>query len=115
MEVVRHKDANTYEAPLHHGARILRLQGADASPSEAFSVSIGYFEPGGGAEMTATATEKVYMVLEGEITVMTADGEAVLGPLDSCHLAKGEARAMENRADSEAQVLVLMTYPPQTA
>lgn len=112
MQITRHDEAKPYEAPLHYGVRGLRLQGFDATDTDAFWVGLSYFEPGGGADMAATPMEKVYFVLKGEITVVTEDGEEVLGPLDSCHLEFNEARAVENRSDSETQMLVLMTYPP---
>jgi mannose-6-phosphate isomerase-like protein (cupin superfamily) len=75
-------------------------------------VGLSYFLPGGGAESSATPIEKVYVVVEGELTFVTDDGEQVLGPLDSCRLAPGERRSVENRSNRVATMLVLMPYPP---
>jgi quercetin dioxygenase-like cupin family protein len=111
MEVTRAADAPTYEPPRHHDVTALRLQGFDASGTTLFWVGLSHFEPGGRAERDASATEKVYVVLDGELTVTTDDSEAVLGPLDSCYLARGESRAVENRSGSRASMLVLMEYP----
>jgi len=61
--------------------------------------------------MDATPIEKVYVVVDGEVTVVTADGETSLRPLDSCWLAPGEARAIENRTNRPASMLVVMPYP----
>ena len=64
-------------------------------------------------EFNAKATtplEKVYVVIEGEVTVVTDEGEATLGPLDSIYLAPSEARAIENRTNAAASMLVVM--PP---
>ena len=110
MQVTKIAEAGAYEAPNHEGVSALRLQGFEASDATAFWVGFSRYEPGGRAARTASDTEKVYVVIDGEITVITDDGEAVLGPLDSCFLAVGEARALENRSGREASMLVLMQY-----
>jgi glyoxylate utilization-related uncharacterized protein len=112
MEVTRIAGAQSYAAAKHHDVSAFRLQGFDASSATAFWVGLSHYEPGGRAERDASGTEKVYVVLEGEITVITDDEEAVLGALDSCFLAPGEARAVENRSGARASMLVLMEYPP---
>lgn len=111
MQVTRIADAAPYDAPKHHAMTALRLQGFDATASEAFWVGLSYFLPGGGAEMDAGPLEKVYVVLDGTVTVMTADGEVELQPLDSCLVAAGEARAVENRGPRPASMLVIMPHP----
>jgi quercetin dioxygenase-like cupin family protein len=111
MEVVRLNDARPYEAPKHFDMRSLRLQGFDASRAEKFWVGLSHFLPGGGAERDATPLEKVYVVLEGEVTVITDSDETVLRRLDSCRLAPDEARSIENRTNQPASMLVVMPYP----
>jgi quercetin dioxygenase-like cupin family protein len=111
MQVVRLDDARPYEAPKHFDVRSLRLQGFDASDADGFWVGLSHYLPGGGAERDATPIEKVYVVLDGELTVVTDDGETALGPLDSCRLAPNEARAVENRTNRPATLLVVMPYP----
>ena len=112
MEVTRIAEAKAYQAPKHHDVAAMRLQGFDVSGVKAFWVGFSRYEPGGRAERDASGTEKVYVVIDGELTVITDGGEAVLGPLDSCYLAPGEARAVENRSSEQASMLVLMEYPP---
>jgi quercetin dioxygenase-like cupin family protein len=112
MEVSRLEDAKAYDAPKHFDMRGLRLQGFDASSAESFWVGLSHFLPGGGAEMDATPTEKVYVVVDGEVTVTTDTGDTTLGPLDSCRLAPGEARSILNRTNRPASMLVVMPYPP---
>lgn len=114
MEVTRLADAVRYDAPKHYEMRGLRLQGFDASATEAFWVGLSHFLPGGGAELDATPIEKVYVVVSGEVTVTTEQGDTVLGELDSCRLAPGEARSIQNRTNRPASMLVVMPYPPQT-
>lgn len=111
MQVTRLKDAKPYEAPKHFGCTSLRLQGWDASPTEAFSVGLSHFLPAGGCERDATPLEKVYVVIEGAVTVVTDDGEVTLGRYDSLYLAPGEARAIENRTNMPASMIVVMPYP----
>ena len=111
MEVTWIGEARPYEAPKHHDMRALRLQGFDASPSEHFWVGLSHFLPGGGAESDATPLERVYVVLDGSVTVITDNGEQELGPLDSCHLAPNERRSIENRTNRPASMLVVMPYP----
>jgi quercetin dioxygenase-like cupin family protein len=111
MEVTRLADALPYEAPKHFDMRGLRLQGFDASGSASFWVGLSNFLPGGGAEMDSTPLEKVYVVVDGEVTVSTENGETVLGRYDSCRVAPGEARSIENRTNLPALMLVVMPYP----
>jgi quercetin dioxygenase-like cupin family protein len=111
MQVTRIADARPYEAPMHFDMRALRLQGWDASAAENFWVGLSHFLPGGGAESDATPLEKVYVVLDGTVTVTTDDGDVDLGPLDSCHLAAGERRAVVNSTNRPASMLVMMPYP----
>ncbi len=112
MQVTRLVQARPYEAPNHVGACTLRLQGFDASDSRAFWVGLSHFLPGGGTEHPdATPVEKVYVVLEGEVTLITDEGEETLGPLDSCYLAPNERRAIENRTNRPATMLTVITYP----
>ena len=112
MKVTRFDDARPYEAPKHFDMRGLRLQGFDASPSEGFWVGLSNFLPGGGAESDATPLEKIYVVVDGEVTVETDDATAHLGQYDSCWLAPGERRSIVNRTNRPALMLVVMPYPP---
>jgi quercetin dioxygenase-like cupin family protein len=113
MKVTRIQDAKPYAAQKHFNMVPLRLQGFEASESKNFWVGLSHFLPGGGAEKDATPLEKVYVVVSGEVTVITDKGEATLKPMDSCYLAGGEARAVENRTNLPASMLVVMPYPPK--
>jgi quercetin dioxygenase-like cupin family protein len=112
MQVIGIEAAGTYQAPGHFDVRTLRLQGADATPVENFTVGLSVFLPAGGCEMSTTPLEKVYVVVEGEVTIITESGEATLGPLDSVYLAPNEARAIENRTNRAATMLVVMPPVP---
>ena len=80
MDIVRLADAPTYIAPKHYDMRSLRLQGFDASAADFAWTGLSYFLPGGGAEMDAGPLGKIYVVMEGEVTIELASGETqVLG------------------------------------
>jgi len=56
----------------------------------------------------------VYVCTEGEITIVTQEGEATLGPYDSVYLAPNEARAIDYRTNRPASMLTIMPYPSTT-
>ena len=112
MHITRFGKAPRYDAPKHFDMRSLRLQGMDVSPSRFAWVGLSHFLPQGGAEMDASPLEKIYVVLEGEITVELVNGEThTLGPLDSCYIGGGEARAIRNDGNAVASMLVVMPPP----
>jgi quercetin dioxygenase-like cupin family protein len=85
----------------------------DMSSANFATVGLSHFLPGGGAEMDAGLTEKIYVVLEGEITITLGDSsEYVLCKLDSCLIGPGEARAVRVDGNDVATILVVMP-PPQ--
>jgi quercetin dioxygenase-like cupin family protein len=108
MQITRIGAARAYQAPKHIDVRTLRLQGLEATGTQAFWVGLTHFLPGGGAEMDATPLEKVYVVLAGEVTITTEAGAQKLGPLDSCWLAAGEARSVSNETNLAASMLVVL-------
>ena len=107
MEVTRLADASPYEAPKHHGFAALRLQGGGQTDSERVTVGLSYFLPGGGADESASETERVYVVLDGHITVTTEDGTVSLGPLDSCLIPPGQTRTVLNTTNRPVSMLVI--------
>ncbi|AIT81844.1 cupin domain-containing protein [Novosphingobium pentaromativorans] len=116
MDVVRLVDARTYIAPKHYDMRSLRLQGVDASAADFAWAGLSYFLPGGGAEMDAGPLGKIYVVIEGEVTIELASGETqVLGKLDSCFIPGGEGRAVRNDGNVIAAMIVVMPYPEKNA
>ena len=116
MEIVRLGEAMAYIAPKHYDMCSLRLQGFDASSADFAWAGISYFLPGGGAEMDAGPLSKIYVVLDGEVTIELGGGEThVLKRLDSCFIPGGEARAVRNDGKVVATMLVVMPYPEKAA
>lgn len=111
MLVKRFTDAEPYDAPNHRGVVGLRLQGfEDGGPVNQW-VGLSQFLPGGGAGPDSTPFEKVYVVIEGQMTVIVAGAETVLGLMDSCTVAPGEVREIINRTNHVCKMLVVIPYP----
>lgn len=109
MQITRLADAKRYDAPKHFDMRSLRLQGVDATAADFAWVGVSYFLPGGGAELDAGALGKIYVVLDGEVTINLSAGEShVLRRLDSCFIPAGEARAILNAGNVVATMIVVM-------
>lgn len=112
MHVKRFEEARPYEAPNHRAMVGLRLQGFEEGGPQNQWVGFSQFLPGGGAGPDSTPFEKVYVVLEGELTVIAGGREEVLGPLDSCTIAPGEVREIVNRSNHVCKILAIIPYPP---
>jgi quercetin dioxygenase-like cupin family protein len=111
MLVKRFNDAKSYEAPNHRLYSSLRLFGADAGGPGQFVVGLSHFLPGGGAGPDASPTEKVYVILSGELTVIINGEETVLEPYDSCFIAPNETREIINRGNDVVTMLVAVSTP----
>lgn len=111
MLVKRFQDAKPYEAPNHRAVVGLRLQGFESGGPRNQWVGYSQFLPGGGAGPDATPFEKVYVVLEGEMTVIIGGKETVLGKMDSCTIAPNEVREIVNRSNHVCKMLVVIPYP----
>lgn len=114
MHVKRFEDAKPYEAPNHRGVVGLRLQGFEEGGPENQWLGLSQFLPGGGAGPDSTPFEKVYVVLDGEMTVESGGTATVLQKYDSCTIAPGEVRTIENRSNHICTMLVVIPYPPET-
>ena len=113
MNIVRFAAAPEYHAPGHTRRRMGRLRGREAGPAESLWLGVSTIEPGGGTTLDASGLEKMYVVLDGEVTVSNGHQEAVLRPWDSCRIAPNEGRALRNDTDRPATILLAM--PLQTA
>ena len=112
MLVKRFADAPAYEAPNHFGVHGLRLQGHEPGGPTNQWVGYSQFLPGGGAGPDSTPFEKVYVVIEGEMTLVIGGETTVLRAMDSCTIPAGEERLLENRSNHVAKMIVVMPYPP---
>jgi hypothetical protein len=111
MHIKRFGDAKPYEAPNHRGVVGLRLQGFELGGPTNQWIGFSQFLPAGGAGPDSTPFEKVYVVLEGRMTVIVGGTETVLGPMDSCTIAPNEVREIVNRENGVCKMLVVIPYP----
>jgi uncharacterized cupin superfamily protein len=116
MNITRFKDAPEYKAPNHFDMKCLRLQGHEAGPSQALWMGVSQIQPGGHTGLDGSPLEKHYVVLEGEVTLVSefhgVISEAVLKAHDSACFAPGEKRQLVNKTNSVASILLAMPYPP---
>ncbi len=119
MNITRFDESPEYVAPNHHGMRCLRLQGREAGPAEQLWLGVSIIAPGGHTSLDASPIEKHYVVLAGELTIVSELAgrvtEANLRLHDSCRIAPGEKRQLVNRGTAEARVLLAMPLAPPTA
>jgi quercetin dioxygenase-like cupin family protein len=112
MHVKRFADAKPYEAPNHRNYTSLRMFGAEAGGTKGLVFGYSHFLPGGGAGPDASPPEKVYYVLEGELTVIVGGKETVLKKNESCFIGPNESREIVNRTNQVCTIFVAVAAPP---
>jgi quercetin dioxygenase-like cupin family protein len=110
VNVTRFATAPEYRPPNHFDMRCLRLQGHEAGPADAIWIGASVIEPGGRIDRSASALEKHYVVIEGEIVLDTGEQEVLLGLFDSCCLTPGEPRTIRNASARRAVLLIAMPF-----
>lgn len=61
-----------------------------------------------GTTLSASAQEKIYLVLDGTLHIENGETELSLGKWDSCRIAPGEDRRLINKTNSPVMVLLAM-------
>jgi quercetin dioxygenase-like cupin family protein len=112
MHTVRYTDAPAYESAGHFDMAMRRLQGREAGPSDQLWLGVSVIAPGGGTTLDTSAIEKLYVVLDGEVTISNGETEVTLSRWDSCRIAPGEGRALKNGTDKPATILLAMPLAP---
>jgi quercetin dioxygenase-like cupin family protein len=113
MLVKRFSDAKPYEAANHRACKTLRLFGAEAGGSKNLIVGVTHFLPCGGAGPDASASEKVYFVLAGELTVIVDGEKHILHKNDSCFIGPDERREIINCGNEIATIFVAVVPSPK--
>ncbi|MEM1377091.1 MAG: cupin domain-containing protein [Pseudomonadota bacterium] len=109
MKIVRHDEAPAYTAPGHTDMSMKRLQGLEASDASFAWIGLSRIEPGGHTDLKASDSEKLYVVLEGEVTFNDGEAEITAHRLDSIHFPRGASRQLRNDSTGrEALVLLVM-------
>lgn len=107
MRITRLVDAERFSPPGHEGVGPVRLQGSESTPTSDFTVALSHYLPGGCAELLRQVAETVYVVVSGALVMISEGEEATLGPCDSVHFTPGTLRAVENRTNQPASMLVV--------
>jgi quercetin dioxygenase-like cupin family protein len=108
MHVARFAEAPDYVAPGHHDMAMVRLQGREAGPSSDLWIGVSVIAPGGGTALSSSPQEKMYMCLDGTLTVSNSESEILLRKWDSCRIAPNENRRLTNKTNSPVTVLLAM-------
>jgi glyoxylate utilization-related uncharacterized protein len=113
MKKISLSEVKPYAAPKHFNMTAMRLQGKEETGIQKFWMGLSYFLPGGGAEWgyEDNPQEKVYLVLDGEVTVKSKTEEITLKAMDSLYLGPNEGREIINKTNKVATMLVVITNP----
>jgi len=113
MKKIELEQVSPYDAPGHFGMTAMRLSGKEETGATKFWMGMSHFLPGGGAGWAYedNPLEKVYFVIDGEITVKSKDEEFVLKQYDTLFLGPNEGRELMNKTNKTASMLVVITYP----
>lgn len=106
MEVRKLDQAKRYEAPNHRKYESRRIFGAETGGSQAIVFGISHFQPGGGAGPDASPPEKIYHILDGELTVIAGGKETVARKGDTVCIGPNETREIINRGAGVCTLLV---------
>jgi len=114
MKVTKFNECRKYSPPKHDVTiHSMHLQHKDTGCDAPFWVGCSYYLPGAKAEMSATPLCKVYVMLEGKLTIEFKQGKNVaLEKGDSIYIEPNEMREIRNETNAVATMLVVMPYPP---
>jgi len=115
MKVTRFSECKKYSPPKHDVTiHSMHLQHKDMGCTAPYWVGCSYYLPGSRAEMSSSPLDKVYVMLDGELTIEFDDGKIVkLGKMDSIFIGPNENREIRNETNTVATMLVVMPYPPE--
>ena len=111
-KVTRIEEAAKYGPPKHFDCFAMHLQHKNLGSGAPYWVGCSYYLPGGKADWDASLLDKIYIVLDGELTMAVDDQEFRLGPMDSIWIGPNENRQVRNDTNRTATMLVVMPYPP---
>jgi len=116
VKKVAYADMTKYGVPPKHFNVVSgRFQGETETGLKAFWMGMSHYLPGGGVEWSGedSAEEKVYFILEGELTVTSKDETFVLGPRDSLYIGPNEGRSIVNNTSKPATMVVVVNTMPK--
>lgn len=108
MQLIRSTQGVHYDAPKHSGIDMSRLAGAGALTSGFARVMHLRYEAAGTVELSASADEKIYYCIRGEVEISDGITAITLRAGDMCIVAPGEPRQIVNRAEAASELLLIM-------
>lgn len=113
VKVTRFEEAKPYSAKGHDVTiHTMHLQHKSMGCDAPYWVGNSYYLPGASAEMSASPLDKIYVMLEGELTIELGNNEIVkLAKGDSIWIGQDEKRSITNKSNKVASMLVIMPYP----
>ncbi|MCP4158376.1 MAG: cupin domain-containing protein [bacterium] len=111
MKKISFSDVRPYTpaAGEHTNMVALKLHGKEETGLDSYWMGLSHFLPTGGAGVDDSPFEKVYFVLEGEITIIDVENnkEIRLGKWDSIAIGRGESRRIRNETNNPVSMLVV--------
>jgi mannose-6-phosphate isomerase-like protein (cupin superfamily) len=95
--------------PTSHDAMTTWLQGGITGLQD-FWVGVVYALPGGGANLNDSTRQRVWVVLSGEMSFKTRDGEVTLKPMESVWIQANEGVETLNKTHEITTMMLIMTH-----
>ena len=111
MKLIKANEGDFYEAKNHYGIwGVKKLVEGDGCKN--LSISVSEFLPNGGALLTASQKDRVYMVQRGTMDVLTEDGTTYsMSEDDMIFIPAGEKREIKVTGRIPCRILVLLIAP----
>lgn len=105
MKLIKKGEGEVYEGAGHFNCWNLRKL-APGKDSKRLLISVSHFLPSGGAEMSSSPSERIYVDILGSITIKGKKEEYRLEAGDMIYMAPGEDRSIQVNGDEPATILV---------
>ncbi len=111
IKLIKKDEGTVYQAPNHFGFWGIKKV-TEAEGSKNLVVSISEFHPNGGATMSSSPKDRVYICMRGAFNVHDEAGTTfALTPGDMVYIPANEKRDMEVVGTEACRVMVLMCSP----
>ncbi len=107
MKLVKKGQGEHHDAKGHFDQWGIRMLDS-AKDTQRLTITISHFLPQGGAEMSSSATERVYFIISGSLLVKGKAEEHLLEPGDLLYIAPGEEREIQTYGTEPASILVIV-------
>lgn len=108
MELLKQGTGALYQAPGHFSIAMRRLTGDGAATSGFARLMHLHYDADGYVEHSASADEKIYICLSGQVEISNGSDSFLLDPGDLCIVAPNEPRKISNRATQGSELFLIM-------